>query len=296
MNAIVIVDKPSGMTSAEVVRRVKRVVRPARVGHLGTLDPFATGVLPVLIGEATKLAHFMEGGDKRYQGLIALGTETDTLDREGEVVRTAEVPPLDRERLAEIERRFTGKITQVPPVFSAIKRAGVPLYRLARQGVEIEPPEPREVEIRLLKLEAAARDSIRLEAVCSPGTYIRSLARDIGIALGSAAHLAELRRLWTAGYSIEDASPLEAVLQALESGDWKYARLLDLAEAMPGLPCAKLDPVLEKRLRNGDSSALDLMVPAGAGIFKVLSLAGNLIAIARATSRTTAAIERIFNS
>src|SRR5215469_9106307 len=129
MDTIVLVDKPAGLTSAEVVRRVKALVKPARVGHLGTLDPFATGLLPIMIGEATKLAPFLEGGDKCYHGAIALGAETTTLDREGEVTRTAPVPSISDDRLAQVARRFTGSIEQVPPVFSAIKRGGVPLYR-----------------------------------------------------------------------------------------------------------------------------------------------------------------------
>ncbi len=295
MNGIAVIDKPGGISSAEVVRRIKRVVKPARVGHLGTLDPFATGVLPILIGEATKLAPFMEGGDKRYAGVIKLGVETDTLDCGGAPVRTAVVPPLDAECLAELQRGFTGTITQVPPVFSAIKRAGVPLYKLARKGVEVEPPKPREIEIRFLKLEPANAESLRFELVCTAGTYVRSLARDIGTALGSAAHLAELRRLWSGGFSIEDATPLDEFLLALEKGDHKALRIIALADAMPEVPSCTLDSTLEQRLRNGDSTALDMTVPAGAGFFKVLTADRQLIAVARSTSRTTAVIERIFN-
>src|SRR5229473_754170 len=134
MNAIVLVDKPAGISSADVVRRVKSRVKPARVGHLGTLDPFATGLLPIMIGEATKLAPFIDAGDKTYAGLIRLGVETDTLDRDGATVRTLEVPAITAEKLAEIAAQFRGPIEQVPPVFSAIKRGGVPLYRMARRG------------------------------------------------------------------------------------------------------------------------------------------------------------------
>ncbi|MGO9451020.1 MAG: tRNA pseudouridine(55) synthase TruB [Candidatus Binataceae bacterium] len=296
MNGIVLIDKPAGITSAEVVRRVKRFVKPARVGHLGTLDPFATGLLPILIGEATKLAPFLEGGDKRYAGLIKVGAETDTLDRDGSVVRTAAVPPLTAVCLANVAARFTGRIVQTPPVFSAIKRAGVPLYKLARKGVEVEPPDPREIEVRSLRLEAEGADSIRFEVVCSTGTYIRSLARDIGVALESAAYLDQLRRLRSAGFSIEDASALDTVLAALESDDKSVLRIIAPGDAIPDMPGAAIDSELERRLRNGDSTALDMVAPPSAGFFKVLNHEGRLIAVARVTSRVTAIIERIFNA
>ena len=162
MNAILLVDKPAGISSAEVVRRVKSRVKPARVGHLGTLDPFATGLLPIMIGEATKLAPFIDGGDKEYAGVIRLGVETDTLDRDGAEVRRAEVPTISAEQLAQVTAQFTGSIEQVPPVYSAIKRAGVPLYRLARRGEEVAPPEKRTVEIKRLDLTCEAPDAISI--------------------------------------------------------------------------------------------------------------------------------------
>ena len=180
MDGVLLVDKPAGITSAEAVRQIKARVRPARVGHLGTLDPFATGLLPILIGEATKLAPFLQDGEKEYEGVIRLGLETDTLDRTGAEIQTAEVPPLTSGMLADAAARFTGRIAQQPPIFSAIKRDGVPLYRLARRGVEVEPPPPREVEISRLRLDAMDATSIHFVAACSTGTYMRSLARDIG--------------------------------------------------------------------------------------------------------------------
>ncbi|MBV8138729.1 MAG: tRNA pseudouridine(55) synthase TruB [Deltaproteobacteria bacterium] len=295
MNAVIVIDKPAGITSAEVVRRIKRSVKPARVGHLGTLDPFATGVLPILIGEATKLAPFLEGGDKRYAGLIKLGVETDTLDPDGSVVRTAPVPLLNPQCLAAIEHEFSGSFSQVPPVFSAIKRAGVPLYRLARKGVDVPPPPPRTVEIKFLKLETASRDTLRFELACSAGTYVRSLARDIGVALQSAAHLAELRRFQSGGFSLPAAAPLERVLAAIDAQDLASIQLIAPSDALGHLPRVVVDEAQERRLRNGDSSTLDSIAPAGAEIFRVVQSSGELIAIARATSRVTALIERIFN-
>src|SRR5579875_2865200 len=152
MHGIILIDKPAGITSAEVVRRIKARVKPLRVGHLGTLDSFATGVLPILVGDATKLAPMLEGGDKEYEGIIRLGQETDTLDRDGKVVREAPVPAIGETDLRAVERRFSGQIEQVPPIFSALKRGGVRLYELARQGVEVEPPAPRTIEVKRISL------------------------------------------------------------------------------------------------------------------------------------------------
>ncbi len=293
MNAIVFVDKPAGISSAEVVRRVKSRVKPARVGHLGTLDPFATGILPIMIGEATKLAPFIDGGDKEYAGLIRLGVETDTLDRDGAEVRRTGVPAIPAEELARVTAQFTGTIEQVPPVFSAIKRAGVPLYRLARRGDDVAPPEKRIVEIKRLNLKCEAPDAIRFVATCSPGTYARSLARDIGVALGTVAHLEELRRTRNGAFSIADATALSDILAALDSG--APPRFISLRDALAGIPEVVVDAAGEKRLRNGDSRALDSLVPSGGPLFKVLSESGELVAVARATSRVTATVERIFN-
>lgn len=301
MDAVLIVDKPAGITSAEVVRQIKARVRPDRVGHLGTLDPFATGLLPIMIGEATKLAPFLQDGEKEYEGIIRLGVETDTLDRTGAEIQTAEVPPLTAQTLAAVAARFTGKIVQQPPIFSAIKRDGVPFYKLARRGVEVEPPPPREVEISRLALDAIDATSIHFVAACSTGTYMRSLARDIGIALGTVAHLAELRRLRNGSFALAKARSLGAVLEAL--GEKKAAGenpagenpagLIGMREALAAMPEAEADEIQVRRLRNGDSRALDGLVPAGAKLFKVVS-AGALIAVAEATSRVTARVVRVF--
>ena len=312
LSGVILIDKPAGPTSAEVVRQIKWRVKPARVGHLGTLDPFATGVLPILVGEGTKLAPFLHDGDKYYEGIIALGTETYTLDRTGEVVRTAPIPPIDKARLGEVAARFSGTVMQTPPIFSAIKRDGVPLYKLARRGEEVAPPPPREVQIAQLELKAEGADAIRFSLVCSPGTYMRSLARDIGVALDSAAHLAELRRTRSGGFVIESARPMGTILTALDNGD--DVGLIAMRDAVPELPEVVIDAALEQRLRNGDSRALDGLVPPQAleglipsgdrdglvppranKFFKVI-LDGQLLAIAEATSRVTAVIARVFGT
>jgi len=296
-HGIILIDKPAGITSSEVVRRIKAIVKPARVGHLGTLDPFATGLLPIMIGEGTRLAPFLEGGAKQYQGVIRLGTETDTLDRDGVVIRSAAIPALDRARLDELAARFTGTIEQVPPIFSALKRDGVRLYDLARRGGEVAPPPPRRVEIRMLTLEADGAAALRFAVECSTGTYIRSLARDIGVALGSAAHLAELRRVRSGSFLIEDAHPLEQALASLGgAGDAAAAGagLIAMRDALADLPEVEVDSDLERRIRHGDSSALGAIgIPAGATLFKVL-YGDRLLAIASAEPPAGARLIRVF--
>jgi tRNA pseudouridine55 synthase len=291
VDGVILVDKPAGISSAEVVRRIKARVKPARVGHLGTLDPFATGLLPILVGEGTKLAPFLEESDKEYEGVIALGAETDTLDPTGETIRTAPVPVLDDESLHRLVERFTGWIEQVPPVFSAIKRGGVPLYKLARRGDEVEPPAPRRITIQRLDLTVASPASLRFTLRCSPGTYVRSLARDIGVALGSAGHLTKLRRTATSGFTINEARLLEEVLGALESGD--STEMIDLRGALAALPEVFVDQAIAGRIRNGDSGALLGLVPAGCRYFKVVC-EGRLLAVCQATSLLAGAIARVF--
>ena len=247
-----------------------------------------------MIGEATKLAPFIDAGDKEYAGLIRLGVETDTLDRDGAEVHRAEVPAISADQLAMVAAQFTGAIEQIPPVYSAIKRAGVPLYRLARRGDDVAPPDKRSVEIKRLDLICEAPDAIRFVATCSPGTYARSLARDIGVALGTVAHLDALRRTRNGAFSIGEAMPLSDILESLDSGA-PPLRVINLRDALVGLPEVVVDTAAEKRLRNGDSRALDSQVPNVGALFKVISNSGELIAVARATSRVTAIVERIFN-
>src|SRR5271170_1943864 len=291
MDGILLIDKPAGFGSAEIVRRVKRFVKPSKVGHLGTLDPFATGLLPILIGEATKIAQFLEHSDKRYQGIIALGSETDTLDRTGAVVRTADVPSLDAVRIGEIAGQFTGEVEQIPPVYSAIKRAGVPLYKLARQGADPEPAQPRQVRVKWLELSIEAGDRLRFSLSCATGMYVRSLARDIGIALGSAAHLAELVRVSTAGFSIEQCIALDEAVSAFEEG--RIPALIGLGEALPEMASVQVDPGVARRVRNGDASELVSAVRMGLGPFKVVC-DGGLVAIAEVDAGRRINLLRVF--
>ena len=244
MNGILQVCKPEGMTSAEVVRRVKRRAH-AKVGHLGTLDPFASGLLPLCIGEATKIAQFLNQADKRYEGEIALGTATDTGDRTGSVVATARLPELGDADLAALEQRFTGEYEQTPPMYSALKHKGVPLYRLARQGIEVARAA-RRVEIKELRLRAAAPGFLSFEVACSKGTYVRVLAEDLGAALGTCAHLASLRRTRFGSFDLADAVP--------GPDSWDPASrqgLLSMREALAHLPALQLDAAACASVRLG---------------------------------------------
>jgi tRNA pseudouridine55 synthase len=293
MDGILLVDKPADIGSAEVVRQFKRLVKPAKIGHLGTLDPFATGLLPILIGEATKIAQFLEHHDKRYAGVIALGAETDTLDRTGQIVRSAPVGPLDPSRLEEVARQFTGQFEQVPPVYSAIKRSGVPLYKLARKGMEPAPPDPRVVVVKRLELWSGGADRLGFSLQCATGMYVRALARDIGNALGTVGHLAELRREATGGFSIDQAHPLERAAAALAEQETQV--LVGLNQALGELPAIEADLELARRVRNGDASALLGMVRMGHGPVKVVR-GEALVAIAQFGPDGRLGLARVFGN
>jgi len=211
MTGILLVDKPEETTSAGVIRALKPRLRGTKVGHLGTLDPFASGLLPLCLGEATKVARYLLLEDKGYAGTIRLGTATDTLDRTGTVTESADVPPLTQGGVDAVAVQFTGRQRQVPPMYSALKRDGVPLYQLARRGVEVERA-PRDIEIGCLALTLSAPAEIDFVVECSKGTYVRVLAAEIGRALGSVAHLARLRRTRVGAFRIDDATPLGDLL------------------------------------------------------------------------------------
>jgi len=198
-------DKPVGPTSFRLVQLVRRALGIKKTGHAGTLDPFASGLLLICVGRpATRIIDQLMGGEKVYEGTLALGVETDTLDREGKVVATHPVPPLDIDQVNQCLAGFVGEQLQMPPLYSALKHKGKPLYRYARQGVEI-PREPRPVVIHALELLGLEKEFLKIRVRCGKGTYIRSLAADIGRALGCGAHLDTLRRVRSGGFSVERA-------------------------------------------------------------------------------------------
>lgn len=217
-DGILLVDKPKGPTSHDVVDAVRRRFHIKRVGHCGTLDPIATGVLVLVLGRATKLAENFAGDDKTYSGTMVLGIETDTQDADGQIIATHDVPSLSREQVEGAFAKFRGDIMQTPPMYSAKKMGGQPLYKLARKGKEIER-QPRLVHIydlRITSLDLPPNPSgqarVSFETSSSKGTYVRTLAVDIGLALGCGAHLAEIRRLRSGQFTVEQTHPLADIL------------------------------------------------------------------------------------
>ena len=217
MNGVVVIDKPQGLTSHDVVNRVRRILGQRSVGHLGTLDPSATGVLPIMTGNLTRLAQFYTHCEKVYEGVIRFGFATDTYDADGEATTPACDVHLDMEQLQALAADFRGVIEQVPPPFSAKKIAGVPAYKLARKKQEVTL-KPVQVEIKELKILEVKDDRARFRARVASGTYMRSLAHDMGQSLGCGAHLASLRRTVVAEFVIEDAHTLEDLEQAIQRG------------------------------------------------------------------------------
>jgi tRNA pseudouridine55 synthase len=271
-----VVDKPRGWTSHDVVAVARRWLGTSRVGHLGTLDPLATGVLPLAVREATKLVRFLEGGDKSYAGVIRLGVETDTLDGEGRVVRrhTGALPDAAHVRAALAG--FLGEIEQIPPMFSAVKRGGVPLHRLARRG-EVVERKPKRVRIDRFECVGFAPPDVQIEVDCSAGTYVRALASDLGRRLGCGAHLAGLRRTRSGPFSEEQALS-EAVLAGEAEQGSIDARVIPPVGPL-ALPVLQLSASEVLRVRSGgELAAADAPLRPGS-LVSALAPGGELVAV-----------------
>lgn len=225
VDGIVLLNKPIGLSSNQALQRVRRLYRAAKAGHTGALDPLATGMLPLCLGEATKFSQFLLDADKRYLTCIQLGKRTTTGDKEGDILTNEPVPSLADEELDAILNRFRGEIEQIPPMYSALKHEGKPLYEYARQGIVIERKR-RKVTISNLTLVSRTEDSLTLDIQCSKGTYIRTIGEDIGEALGCGAHLSSLHRISTAGYLPEKMMTLEEFEAIAEQGEEALDRLL----------------------------------------------------------------------
>jgi tRNA pseudouridine55 synthase len=250
IDGFLIVDKPEGITSLDVVREVKRRLKIRKAGHVGTLDPFATGVLPIALNEGTKLVPFLNEEPKRYEGTLKLGEETTTDDLTGEVVSRRPWEEVTPEGLPLVFRSFTGSIRQIPPMFSAVKIKGEPLYRMARKGLEIERDE-KEVHIFDLQVKAIDLPKVRFLVSCSKGTYVRALAKDIGRKIGCGAHLTQLRRIQSGLFSIHKSLSWEGLKGlSAESSDLK-PWLIPLEEALPSLPEVIGDRALVQKVRLG---------------------------------------------
>ena len=252
MNGIVIVDKPQGWTSQDVTARLRRVFNTRRIGHGGTLDPMATGVLPVFVGRATRGVEFFEHAEKTYEAVVRLGLATDTEDITGTVLEEKEVHISEAEFLG-ILHKFRGKIQQIPPMYSALKVNGQKLCDLARKGKEVER-QAREIEIFKLECLEFTGNEARLLVHCSKGTYIRTLCKDIGAALGCGGCMASLRRVTAGEYTIEEAVPLQTLLDTTEAET--YLRPVD--SMFRNIPSVKLTPNQEKRCRNGNAFSVQL--------------------------------------
>lgn len=253
-SGVLLVDKPVGLTSADVTNRLKKKFRFDRIGHGGTLDPFATGLLIVLTGEATKVARFLLEGEKEYEAEAALGAETDTGDHTGEVVNKCDVPPISREDWQGFAKNWTGTVRQTPPAYSAIKVKGKPLYEYARAGEDVEIPT-REVTVKELEILSSSAEKVAFRVRCSGGTYVRALAADLAMSAGTCAHLSALRRTGSSSFRVSDALTLEAAL-ALEP---EALPLRPLEEALAHLPVVRVPGPVALKIRQGNLSAFDFV-------------------------------------
>ena len=281
MDGVIVVDKPEGWTSHDVVGKVRRIAKTKRVGHLGTLDPIATGVLPLMIGKATRLAQFYTRSDKIYEGVVRFGWATNTYDRAGERVGPATEITLDPCELEPVLETFRGEILQTPPPVSAKKVEGRRAYELARQAVMLEL-EPVKVHIYELTLIECHGPDARLRAHCSGGTYMRSIAHDLGQLLGSGAHVHELRRLASAEFELSQARTI-AQLESLAAEERLLDALVPAADMLPGFPSVFADELTITGIRNGRNfPASPFRTPAASRYVKAVTRHGELVAIGEA--------------
>ena len=285
MNGIVIIDKPAGWTSQDVTARLRRVFGTRRIGHGGTLDPMATGVLPVFVGRATRGVEFFEHAEKTYETELLLGVATDTEDTTGTVLFRREVS-VTPEQLAAVLERFRGEIMQIPPMYSALKVNGQKLCDLARKGRQVER-QPRPVTIHELTLLSREGDTLRLRVRCSKGTYIRTLCADIGEALGCGGCMQALRRTQAGEYTIAEAVPLQQLLESPEPETY----LRDVDTMFRGYPGVKLTANQEKRCRNGNAFS----VPLPAGTYRAYSQSGEFLMLAKVEDGVMSTIKSFFD-
>jgi len=308
MNGVLVIDKPAGMTSHDVVHHVRRISGIRKAGHTGTLDPIATGVLPVCLNEATKLVQFLANDGKEYRATLLLGVRTDTLDTEGDVL-SREEPLVSREQIEGVFRGFIGRRTQIAPKYSAVKVNGRALYDWTRRGMDVARPE-REVEIHSVRIEEISLPEVVFTVECSKGTYIRSLCAEAGEALGCGGCMSALRRTRSGMFGIEEA----VTLDELSRDGWEEAekRMTPLVELLPEMPQIEVDGPLAERLKNGWQPETEVMrhyhIPflAEGDVVKLSTVDRRLVAVARAlgsseellsanTNRQALRILRVFN-
>ena len=290
MNGILLLDKPLGLSSNAALQKSRRMLGAAKAGHVGSLDPLASGMLPICLGEATKIAGDILSGRKLYRFTAALGARTSTGDTEGGVVESAPVPAFDEARLTGVLAQFLGNQTQIPPMYSALKRDGQPLYKLARAGIEVERA-PRPIQIFTLRCLEAAGDRLVLEVLCSKGTYVRTLAEDIAKALGTVGHVQVLRRMYVEPFDNAPMETLESIAQALESGGRPL--ILPADAPLQHMPAVALDSRATGKVLHGQS------VIAGdcgaAGRVRLYDFQGAFIGIGESDGAGTVRPRRLFN-
>ena len=288
-NGIIVIDKPQGWTSMDVCAKLRGMFREKRIGHAGTLDPMATGVLPVFVGRATRAVEFASEGEKEYVAGLQLGIVTNTQDTSGEVLESHPVS-VTREQLESVLDRFRGDIEQIPPMYSAIKINGKKLYELARKGKEVER-KPRPVTIHSLTVEEqTGEDSFLIRVRCSKGTYVRTLCHDIGQALGCGGTMSSLRRTMAAGFTLEQAVTLEDVQNAADSGD-ASPLLLPVDAYFSTYPVLTVEGSAEKKLRNGMTLVMPQLVP---GKYRVYGAENTFLALCQAEGGKLTTIKSFF--
>jgi tRNA pseudouridine55 synthase len=276
-SGILLIDKPEGPSSAQVVHQVKTLLGAKKVGHLGTLDPFASGLLLLGINEGTKIAHVFLGATKSYRGVMVLGVATDSQDSTGNIVDVRRVPTIRSIELRALEQKFTGPLQQIPPMFSALKRDGVRLYQLARQGKDI-PREPRSIRVEALALRKLDGAQIEFDVTCSHGTYVRTLAADMGSFLGCGAHLRSLRRIACGHLTVDKAITLNELARLTVE---QKVPLVSLASALSHLRGITWEDRWLTRLRLGQQEILgQIGRPVGQEKWlRILDLRGELVAL-----------------
>jgi tRNA pseudouridine55 synthase len=285
VNGIIVIDKPGNISSAGVVRFVKKTLNADKIGHAGTLDPFAEGVLICCLNQATRLAGFLLQAKKKYAAVLKLGEETDTQDFTGTIVSTAKPVDVSPQAIENVFNEFAGPIEQLPPVYSALKHKGVPLYKLARRGRPMQKP-PRRVQIYNISIQEIALPLVHFEVTCSAGTYIRTLCADIGKSLGCGGHLTALKRLESSGFTLNQAVSMPELEKLRNSTDLSN-HIIGMADALPDMPKFCADTQLAEKIRHGKLiSTRELTGPNGDGgtlsagsEIKIVDWDGDLIAI-----------------
>ena len=292
IHGIVLLDKPVGITSNRALQKVRGIFQARKAGHTGSLDPFATGMLPICLGEASKTAAFMLEAGKRYRATAKLGVATTTGDVEGELLQTCPVPGIDTETLAQTLQQFAGEIKQVPPMYSALKYEGKPLYEYARAGIVIERP-PRSVFIHHLEVLEWKSPFLTFDVHCSKGTYIRTLAEDIATALNSCAHLTELRRTFVEPFDEFPMKTLEQFQEARDCGELDGG-LLAVDAGLLDWPRVDMDTNQQGKFKHGQNFTLS-KDESNKGMVRVYGVEGDLLGLAEVASNGNLQPSRVFN-